>query len=651
MIKNSATKRTGIYRVTGDIADFQLEIKLRHMSEWLPVPKFEYVGAEKNTHHTDYYPESTREAKWDDFFIYVPCEDQNGQIYCNYYKLLHRSSSGYPSVMSRSYTSHQSSASTAPSHDDPLQPPSNEFHALNRELCNGSVANLCIGWQQKYFSRDEVQRYEDLSKCVTALQRRYHRWTKTVREQQQRHQLELQRLRRRKSKWKTLPEDPNFAARTCLIHTLVGADHDQLPAEAQLWLDQGYQLMYVYAQLQQDILLLSLRYSPDQGLLYVYPDFNFSADDMDYVLEIDNDCRQLFAYGFQNVTPLEPRQQGDMEMDETTAEGDNKQPRALQPLLEQQSEEEHEEAEEEKGEHDKDLLPPESASAEELLHFYQEQRKRSAELRRVMQFKPPPKRTRRVSLLLQLHEAQNFEYPNIHVRYYINLPAHAILEPAHASEPFPLRGATASCLGSGAAGRVVANLSHCWQLTLLCDEAHQPDDLLHIYFEVISIDNWQRERSEGYAYFSCSLLAPLPAEAVAGIRLQCIRPVGNWLDALNRYFIGGRALFDFVGYFNSKSRGRVLHDRLERQTACAMRSTGTVLFSVQKMQQRQQDFFDELATDDSDDNGSADEAISKGLGGKGVRDRSTTSTLEDVLAAYVEARERIKSLLGREDSQ
>lgn len=646
MIKNSAIKRTGIYRVTGDMKNFQLEIKLRHMSEWLPVPKFEYVGAEKNVHHTDYYPDSTRESKWDDFFIYVPYEDQNGQIYCNYYKFSNRSSSGYPSGLSRGYTSHLSSGSTAASQEEQQQlqlpqPPGNDFYSLNRELCNGGVANLCIGWQQKYFSRDEVQRYEESSKCVTALQRRYHRWTQNVRDLQQRHGMELQRLRRRKTKWKTLPEDPNFAARTCLIHTLVDADHEKLPEEAQKWHDQGYQLMYVYAQLQQDVLLLSLRYSPEQGLLYVYPDFNFSADDMDYVLEIDNDCRQLFAYGFQNVTPLQPYEEQNPEKDD--ADETTKEP---QPEQQQQSEEELEQ------EHDKHLLPPSSASAEQLLSFYQLQRVRSAELRRIMQFNLPPKRTRRVSLLLQLHEAEYFEYPNIHVRYYINLPPHAILEPLHASDPFPLRGATASCLGRGPVGRVVANLSHCWQLTVLCDEAHQPDELLHIYFEVISIDSWQRERCEGYAHFSCALLAPLPPELGKGIRLQCIRPLGNWLDALNRYFIGGRALFDFIGYFDSSSRGKVLHDRLERNKACAMRSTGTLLFSAQKLQQRQQHLIDELATDDSDENLSSDMANSRGgnrLSKRSERDGTTTSTLEEVLAAYVEARERIKSLLSLEE--
>jgi len=53
--------------------------------------------------------------------------------------------------------------------------------------------------------------------------------------------------------------------------------------------------------------LVSIRYDPEQGLLYVYPDFSSSAQDLDYVIQIErnNDCRQLYAFGFENVTPLE----------------------------------------------------------------------------------------------------------------------------------------------------------------------------------------------------------------------------------------------------------------------------------------------------------------------------------------------------------
>ncbi|KAL7743933.1 hypothetical protein ACLKA6_003153 [Drosophila palustris] len=691
MYRNSAAKRTGIYRVSGNMSDFQMEIKLRHISEWLPVPKFEYTGASsssnlKSKSNGEPFSDSPLSSTWGDFFIYVPHEDQHGNYY-NYYNY-YNPGSEYPSSAkasglesgsgsgstftasginsesgsgnasgSRSVVTDSSSSRRERERERESTEDAGSFYAQNKELCNGGTANLCISWQQKYFSRTELQRYGDATKCVTTWQRRYHRWTQDIVELQQRHQRELERhqaayeeelrLRRRRGKRKEkerererdkdkgttplsslavsdysleappLPEDPNFAARTCLIHTLIDADLAEIgDEEVQQLQKEGYQLMHVYAQLQQDTLLLTLRYSPAQGLLYVYPDFNLSADDMDYALEIDNDCRQLYAYGFQNVTPLRPFQ-------------------PKEPL--------YHKLKEQRQELDDEDYPPSDASAEHLLAYYERRRLEAAERRRLLNFAVPPKRMRRVSLLLELRQAQHFEYANIHVRYYVNPPLNTLLEPSNLEEPFPLRGATATCLSAGC--EKLATFSHCWQLTLLCEETYQPNELLHIYFEVISIDGWQRERCEGYAHFSCSLLSPLPESVVDGIRLQCIRPVGSWLDALNRYFIGGRKLFDFVGYFNgntsnSGTRTKSLHSRLELQKSCAMRSTGTLIFSMRKLQQRQLQLGHHLRLDDDSDE---DDDSYLNPGGKVA---APATTLEEVLAAYVDARDRIEALLG-----
>ncbi|XP_023180121.2 Meckel syndrome type 1 protein homolog [Drosophila hydei] len=665
MYRSSAPKRTGIYRVKGNINDFQLELKLRHVSEWLPVPKFEYTGAKVN--YGDHYPESTSTSGWSDCFIYVPYEDQYGNNYYTYYNY-YNPGSDYPGSSSRA-TSCSSSARSGRSSfyssnqselidQQQKQQLTGEtgFHALNPELCNGATANVCISWQQKCFSREELQRYGELNNCQTSLQRRYHRWTRDIVELQQRYQLRVQhaeqkqRVRRRRqnktSKTKSkssplsefsveaptaLPEDPDFATRTCLIHTLINADlreldagDPQLPAEAHELQQQGFQLMYIYAQLQQDMLLLCLRYDPACGLLYVYPDFSLSAEDLEYVLQIDNDCRQLYAYGFENVTVVNV-----LEQDHVESAAQSQRDAELELEL------------------DWDSLPGSEASAEQLVNYYQQQRSSESAQRRLLQFQLPPKRMRRVVLLLQLHEAQHFEYPNVHVRYYVNPPSHTILEPANKHDPFPLRGATATCVAGGA--ERLAHFSHCWQLTLLCEESHQPHQLLHIYFEVISVDSWQRERCEGYAHFSCSLLAPLPSGVSSGMRLQCIRPVGSWLDALNRYFIGGRALFDFVGYFKSRSRENMLHNRMELGRQHVMRSTGTLLFSVQKLQQRHQQFGYYLLQEHSndDDDNYNDDAAAPGCCQLDPKPKSSVSaTLQEVMSAYVEARERIEALLG-----
>ncbi|XP_001355370.3 Meckel syndrome type 1 protein homolog [Drosophila pseudoobscura] len=697
------TKRTGIYRLSGKITDLRLDIKLRHLSEWLPVPKLDYAGA--GIYSTPSASTVVTERNfYDDCFIFVPmCDDPifsegfGKQIYYNYYNL-GRGSTRWSSSSQRSYSTlvnargaltHQPETETELEQDRPseaeaeadtetesqapqpqelnmwneISDASRAFYALNKELCNGCTANLQIAWQQKYFSRAELETYsQDADTYTTQLQRRYHRWAQDIIELQQNHlQLEeeqqelakeeLVHVHRRIHKSKrcrsgsdtmtwfpnggsssasmsqvSVIEDPNFAARTCLIHTLIEADGEEhLPQEARQFHADGFQVMYVFADLQEDTLLVTIRYSPALGLVYVYPDFTCSADDMDYEVVIDrvDDCRQLYCYGFQSVTPLEAvgSEEWSLQMEGLLSGGNS----------------EHQQSEETSVGSDEEFPVPPNASSQDLLDYFQGQRSLTTELRILSHFEMPPKRMRRVSLLLEIHEAQHFEHPNIHVRYYIQPPPHTMVETmATGSNPFPLRGATATCLGAGDSR--CAHLAHCWQLTLLCEEQFDPIHLLHVYFEVISIDGWQRERCEGYAHFACSLMDPLPPSSGEGLRLQCTRPLGSWLDTLNRYFIGGRQNFDFVAYFRGRFKPESsLHTRLSLDTAKAMRNTGSLVFRIRKLQQGQPEMLVQLKMD---------------LGPNSSEESETdrNSTLDEVIAAFVQARERIRSLLGHQAS-
>ncbi|XP_017065187.1 Meckel syndrome type 1 protein homolog [Drosophila eugracilis] len=674
MRKGTDIKRTGVYRLSGNIADLQLELKLRHISEWLPVPRFEYVGPQSANGHGEHYPGSEEEV-WQDCLIHIPQSDDSygGKhrlgYYCSYYSV----GTGYSGNAGNMVRQRRSPISQGKEEDgvkevedvesqsnpswsilsENNRPAGDVFYERNKELCNGAIATIRITWQQKYFSHSELDRYiPDPGSCAPKIQRRYHIWALETLELQQQYLRKLEnqandqdedpepirvRRRMRKSKrrmrkstalttWETnglssanmsdvsVLDDPNFAARTCLIHTVVDRDsEDVLPVEASEFHKKGYQLMYIYADLQEDTLLVSIRYDPEQGLLYVYPDFSSSAQDLDYMIQIerDNDCRQLYAFGFENATPLEVYKEGS--------------------LLEAD--------EEEKEDVDSQEDLPEEASALEIIDFYHKRRAAATERRCLLQFKMPPKRTKRVSLLLELHEAQYFENPNIHVRYYLKPPENTIYESSVDEDP--MQGATATCWNAG--DFRIARLGHCWQVTILCEEQHQPADLLHLYFEVISIDSWQRERCEGYAYYAISLTSTLPTES---IRLQCIRPLGNWLDALNRYFIGGRQLFDFESYFDVHRQSE-LHNRMDLKVERAMTATGSLVLRIQKLQQRHIDtsshiqFHLELGGD-SDDSDSDDEDPKSSL----HPDTSRATTLDEVMAAFVEARERIESLLA-----
>jgi len=692
MQQGSDIRRTGVYRLSGNIGDLQLELKLRHISEWLPVPRFEYVGARSANEHGDHYPGS-EESFWQDCLIHVPRDDDSfGGIhrlgyYCSYYNvgIGYRGNAGnivrrrrsplaqerqqereeeeeeeeeeqQQGVEAIEYVESQSNPSWSIGESDSNRPSGGDpFYERNRELCNGAIATIRIAWQQKLFSQSELERYKvDPGSCASKLQRRYHNWALETLELQQRYLRKLEkqqeeetdedpdaepiRVRRRIRKSKrrqknstalvpfggnglssanisdvSMLDDPNFAARTCLIHTLVDGDaEDMMPDEAGELHRKGYQLMYIYADLQEDTLLVSIRYDPEQGLLYVYPDFSTCAKDLDYVVQIEreNDCRQLYAYGFENATPLVAFDEGNL------------------PEKEEETED---------GESEEDL--PEDASALEILDYYQRRRAEASERRTLLQFEMPPKRTKRVSLLLELKEAQYFENPNIHVRYYLKPPANTIYEAVSGEDP--LQGATATCLNAG--DWRIANLGHCWQVTILCEEQHQSGELLHLYFEVISIDSWQRERCEGYAHYAISLTSALPAES---IRLQCIRPLGNWLDALNRYFIGGRKLFDFETYFDVHQQPE-MHSRLDLNPKRAMVTTGSILLRLQKLQQRQMDTTSQLhfQLDLGNDTNDSDSDEEEGKSSSKTESYRAT-TLDEVMSAFVEARERIELLLG-----
>ncbi|BFG03059.1 Meckel syndrome type 1 protein homolog [Drosophila madeirensis] len=728
--KSRDTKRTGIYRLRGKITDLRVDIKLRHLSEWLPVPKLDYSGA--GVYSTPPASSSTDEfgpAIWGDCFIFVPtCDDPifslgyGKQAYYNYYypatgnlsssrrscSTLASSQGQVPtsgSPRGRVFTSSSSRRSygtlasprghveiSARSHEhtqEPVPDPeleqgrpetetesqeqnkwnvvseaSRAFYALNKELCNGCTANLQIAWQQKHFSRAELKTYSQQKDAyVTPLQRRYHRYAQDILQLQQHHlrmeeqQQELakeewvhvNRKARKSKRWRSesstmswfpngsnssgsmsqvsFLEDPNFAARTCLIHTLLDADGEEhLPTEARQLHADGFQVMYVYADLQEDTLLVTLRYSPALGLLYVYPDFTCSADDMDYEVMIDrvDDCRQLYCYGFQSTPPLEA----------VGAEEWNLQMEAL--MLNKRNAEDHQG----KKEHvqSNELVPlPANPTSQELLDYFHRQRSLSKELRVLSNFATPPNRMRRVSLLLDIQEAQHFEHPNIHVRYHIQPPPHTLVETMFTgTNPVPLRGATSTCMDAGDAR--CAHLAHCWQLTLLCEEQFDPVHLLHIYFEVISIDGWQRERCEGYTHFACSLVDPLPPLSGEGLRLPCIRPMGNWLDTLNRYFLGGRQNFDFVAFFRGRSKPQsTLNSRLSLDTVNAMRNTGSLLFRIRKLQQRQPEMLHQLK-------------MQLGLNSSEESETDKASTLDEVISAFIQARDRIRELLGRSAS-
>lgn len=436
----------------------------------------------------------------------------------------------------------------------------------NSEGVEQEVKVEVIKWQQKLLSSKEVSLYKDYNNCQTEAQKHYHQILKE--EEEFRELQHAKRLKTRKKlkkrgqlKGVELNEDKQSGIEGLNgIYTYVQLDN-YVPLENQNILqhskfleNQATEKMFIYAELP-DLQLVCLEWNVEKKLLYIYPDFN-NFENNPYFIEIDTDYRHLYTYAVENVS-----KKREFELNHF-----------LQlPELE--------------------TLQPHWLTEEDLN----------------VQFQMPPRRKKRLSLLFELKSAKEFYISPafMHVRYYIDLPDDIILEEgileasSHAAELTP----QGSC-----------SWSYVFQIVVLCSDDVQQQNAtsaLKLYLELLSIDGWQRERLEGYAFYLCPLEAGNDT-----VQLCCCRPAENWLESLNRRFIGGRKLFDFKKFFNDDSE-----DALKNRSGCRMQSMGQLELSCQKICQRNCDLL------------------------QPCRNRNSGMTLDDIMLAYREARKRLEAIV------
>lgn len=185
-----------------------------------------------------------------------------------------------------------------------------------------------------------------------------------------------------------------------------------------------------------------------------------------------------------------------------------------------------------------------------------------------MDFNLPPTHCTNICLCMEINTAEYFEYDNIHIKYQITLPNRCELIDGD------LTGSTHSSHRSNING--IWLIGYCHELNILCRHDYQFDGMseclilkpyfsfvifliflfrlehLKIAYEVISIDGWERERTEGYTVIDVPLIAGRYLE-----KLNCYRDLDNdsLLNRLQRYFIGGRRkvhLNEFYGIGTEK---------------------------------------------------------------------------------------------------
>lgn len=151
--------------------------------------------------------------------------------------------------------------------------------------------------------------------------------------------------------------------------------------------------------------------------------------------------------------------------------------------------------------------------------------------------------------------------------------------------------------------------------------------VIKITYEVISIDSWTRERTEGYALYTVPLLAGRYVE-----KIDCFRDLGDntWLNWLERYFIGGRRkvqINDFHGIIANDTR-----NSLNRYGNCTQ-STGQISISRNVVIQRN---IEEIDANNFEQN-------------HHLRRSQKLPTICSILLAYHRAREKLESVADIND--
>ncbi|XP_037543202.1 Meckel syndrome type 1 protein isoform X1 [Nematolebias whitei] len=192
-------------------------------------------------------------------------------------------------------------------------------------------------------------------------------------------------------------------------------------------------------------------------------------------------------------------------------------------------------------------------------------------------FEMPPVGTLRYVMNGEIVSAKGFEYDNLYIHFFMDLPNN------WSSLPFyTLSGVTQTCRTKSMGKENVAFFSYPFNLEAFYMSEKESDELIPqwpvLYFKVLSLDSWQRYRTEGYGYL---LFPALPGKHT--VTCQTWRPLQTGtVSALRRFFIGGSAELEDLSYV--RTPGTFKGERLSRFGFCTQ-ATGSVSFNLHCMQQ------------------------------------------------------------------
>ncbi|XP_053683794.1 tectonic-like complex member MKS1 [Sabethes cyaneus] len=333
---------------------------------------------------------------------------------------------------------------------------------LSEEPSNSIEEQLEITWQEKVFSKYEIDYYNIKDNCITQLQKSYHQ---TIRSSELADKDENGKIFTYTAADDYAPDEEfTDLARINKLHlNLVETDFEN---------------MFVMADLDGEILLFSIKWNPQERILLVFPDFNCMKINP-YYKEIQGDSRQMYHFGIKNlchgITLTRTQQTVNLQNNLITK---------LTKLS---------------------LIDDSSNS----------------------NFSYPENRQLRFLMLLEILSGSDFSYDNVFVRFWFTLPVEAKV----------IEGFIDGSTHSSKKTHGVWNYGHCHELLLKIPESNNTNEYVKLFFNVISIDNWKRERLLGNAYLNIHLRSQIQKESVQCIRIQ---NNGEFQDKLETYLVGGR---------------------------------------------------------------------------------------------------------------
>uniref|UniRef100_A0A182FLU1 Uncharacterized protein n=2 Tax=Anopheles albimanus TaxID=7167 RepID=A0A182FLU1_ANOAL len=286
-----------------------------------------------------------------------------------------------------------------------------------------SMEMKTVKWQEKMFSRFEVDYYILKENCKTERQKKYYH---RLKKESQRSSILFTYVEGDDY----YPEDLIRFNKTHLISQL---------AESKV------QSMYLMADLGKEVLLFSIHWYTDHGLLQVYPDFN-NLNVNPYYQEIRGSSLQMYHYALEKCNPTE---------------------QLFEPVLPPPTKK----------------LPPLVYGRETLFDV------------------PKMPRQQNAIILLELQSATGFSYDTggIHIRYKVQPSEGVQFANEHDSE---VTGSTQSSSKTGNRW----HFSDCHELQFTVLNCNTSSPKIDVYFEAVSIDSSNRERYFGHSHMAISFM-------------------------------------------------------------------------------------------------------------------------------------------------